>query len=58
MSLHPVPRKPLYFFLFALLLSGPAVQARDTIKGKGAFQVDVDVARFYGDTNQIYVEFY
>jgi GWxTD domain-containing protein len=56
--LHPVARNPLYFFLFALLLSGTTVLARETVKGKGAFQVDVDVARFYGDTNQIYVEFY
>src|SRR5260221_9380036 len=45
------------FSLLALLGYAPS-SAQGTIRGRGAFQLDVDVARFYGDSTQTYVEFY
>ncbi len=58
MSILPVQRKPLHLLLFTLLAFSTCASSQETIKGKGAFQVDVDVARFYGDSAQTYVEFY
>ncbi|HYQ86544.1 MAG TPA: GWxTD domain-containing protein [Bacteroidota bacterium] len=39
-------------------LCGSAAPVEGTVKGKGAFQLDVDAARFYGDSTKTYVEIY
>jgi GWxTD domain-containing protein len=41
-----------------ILLGQHPVAAQGIIPGRGSFQLDVDVARFYGDSTQTYVEFY
>ena len=41
-----------------LLLWFPAPDSAQTVKGRGIFQFGIDVARFYGDSTQNYVEVY
>src|SRR5260221_397551 len=56
--------KPKQFSRFLFLLSLLTLVgyvpsgAQGTIRGRGTFQLDMDVARFYGDSTQTYVEFY
>jgi GWxTD domain-containing protein len=52
-------KKNIFLFgLFCFLFSSHSFSADSIIKGKGIFRVDVDLARFYGDESQIYVELY
>lgn len=48
----------LYLAFLGLILLPTPVLPQGTIPGKGAFRVNVDVARFYGDSTRTYVEFY
>src|ERR1044071_1572358 len=45
----------LAVFLFTLSNS---LLCQDLIKGWGTFQLECDVARFYGDTNHVFLELY
>ncbi|HEY6191236.1 MAG TPA: GWxTD domain-containing protein [Bacteroidota bacterium] len=49
----------LLFLVSLMILLGAALSdSQGTIRGRGSFQLDVDVARFYGDSTQTYVELY
>ncbi len=49
--------KSLVSALFLLFSSRPAY-ADDLIRGRGSYQLEIDVARFYGDSVQTYIELY
>jgi GWxTD domain-containing protein len=52
-------RPRLYYLVISLcFLAWIPVRTQEVISGKGAFQLNVDVARFYGDSTKTYVEFY
>ncbi|MBI4809904.1 MAG: hypothetical protein HY800_00325 [Ignavibacteriales bacterium] len=49
-----------YILLFCILASliSTSVFAQDVIKGKNDFKVDLDIARFYGDSTESFIELY
>src|ERR1051325_5104038 len=48
----------LFLVSLMILLGATLSDSQGTIRGRGSFQLDVDVARFYGDSTQTYVELY
>ena len=48
-----------FLLVVLLILSfGRAVQRQGILQRTEAFQIDFDIARFYGDSSQMYVEVY
>ncbi len=41
-----------------MLAGATPLTGQVTVKGRGSFQIDVDVCRFFGDERQVYVEIY
>jgi GWxTD domain-containing protein len=48
----------LVFLILIFCLFHKPVLTQDIIHGSGAFKVDIDIARFYGDESQVFVELY
>lgn len=40
------------------LLSAVSLRSQVAVEGKGFFQIDVDICKFYGDERQVYIEIY
>lgn len=49
-------KKNLFVIVFIIVFTVSCFG--DLIKGRGRFQLEVDYARFYGDSSQVYLEFY
>ena len=48
----------MLFCIFSCMIITHPAQSQDVLKSRNEFKVDVDVAQFYGDSSQVFLELY